>query len=104
MNTQPSPTKSQLMTAYNKVRYLPGVDAKRLNRAFGIAQSKRIAWAGDESDGNTSADTLNVKSSDGDVTYHVNSKCQCEDYYRHTHACKHRLCRRLLQVAGESHA
>lgn len=83
------------MTAYNRVRHLPGVDAKRLNRAFGIAQSKRIAWDGD---------TLNVKSSDGDVTYHVNGKCQCEDYYRNGHVCKHRMSRRLLQVAGEQHA
>lgn len=92
MNTQANPTKSQLMTAYNKVRHLPNVDKARLNRAFGIAQSKRIAWDGD---------TLNVKSSDGAVTYHVNGKCQCEDYYRNGHVCKHRLGRRLIQVAKE---
>lgn len=93
MNTQTHPTKSQLMTAYNKVRHLPGVDAKRLNRAFGIAQSKRIAWAGDEHG------TLNVKSSDGEKLYRVNGQCQCGDYEHHTHVCKHRLARRLIQVA-----
>lgn len=96
MTPQTNPTKSQLMTAYNKVRHLPGVDKQRLNRAFGIAQSKRIAWAGDEHE------TLDVKSSDGKVTYHVNGKCQCEDYHRHSHVCKHRLARRLIQVAKEN--
>lgn len=82
------------MTAYNKVRHLPNVDKARLNRAFGIAQSKRIAWDGE---------TLNVKSSDGTVTYRVNGSCQCEDFHRHTRACKHRMSRRLLQIAGEQH-
>lgn len=95
MTTQATPTKSQLMTAYNKVRHLQNVDKARLNRAFGIAQSKRIAWAGDEHG------TLKVTASDRTKTYHVNGKCQCGDYEHTTHVCKHRLARRLIQVSKE---
>lgn len=96
MQPQTTPTKSQLMTAYNKVRHLPNVDKGRLNRAFGIAQSKRIEWVGDEHG------TLNIASSDGTETFHVNGNCQCGDYKNRTHVCKHRLARRLIQVAKEN--
>jgi hypothetical protein len=86
------PTKSQLMSAYNIARGSHKVERGRLNRAFGIAQSKH-AWQWQGSD-------LVVQGSQGE-TYHANGVCQCHDYtYRHVDLCKHRTARFLLMKAA----
>jgi hypothetical protein len=91
--TTTRPTKSQLMTAYNIARFSRKVEPGRLNRAFGIAQSKH-AWQWQGSD-------LLVRGSQGE-TYHANGVCQCRDYtHRHVTLCKHRTARFLLMKAAQ---
>lgn len=82
-------TRSALMKAYNAARKSHKFDTGRLNRALGVAQSKR--WT---MDGGTM--TVNGKSGTHHTTKHG---CDCQDcQYRHT-VCKHQIALMLIAKA-----
>lgn len=89
--TATKPSKSQLFKAYWAAKRSGKVDAGRLNRALGIAQSKRWEWDGTD---------MLITGAKGE-TYHVNGTCDCRDYtHRRIELCKHRTARYLVMRAA----
>ena len=82
-------SKSHLMTAYNKARLAGVVDAKRLNRAFGIVQSNSTRLLPDG--------RLDVNINDWHMP--TITSCDCEDHKRGTKYCKHIIAAMLVVKA-----